>query len=208
MENELLWVLMAMAGYLLGAIPFGIVVSNAMGLPDPRTVGSKNVGFTNVLRVSGKKAGILTLIGDMGKGWVMGLAATQVFQQEWMILLVALAPFLGHLFSPFLGFKGGKGVATALGSVLGVEPAIGLSLLMAWLGAVAMWRYSSGGALTAFGLFPLIAALARPTVEFVLFSVIVSGLIVLKHKGNIERLWNGTESKIGKKNAWSNRSAN
>ncbi len=192
---------MAMAGYLLGAIPFGIVVSKAMGLPDPRTVGSKNVGFTNVLRVSGKKAGILTLIGDMGKGWVMGFAATQMLQQEWMILVVALAPFFGHLFSPFLGFKGGKGVATALGSVLGVEPAIGFVLLMAWLGAVAMWRYSSGGALTAFGLFPLIASLARPTVEFVLFSVIVSGLIVLKHKGNIERLWNGTESKIGKKTA-------
>ena len=199
MNNEMLWVLMAMAGYLLGAIPFGIVVSKAMGLPDPRTVGSKNVGFTNVLRVSGKKAGILTLIGDMGKGWVMGFAATQVFQQEWMILLVALAPFLGHLFSPFLGFKGGKGVATALGSVLGVEPAIGLLLLLAWLGAVALWRYSSGGALTAFGLFPLIASLARPTVEFVLFSVIVSGLIVLKHKGNIERLWSGTESRIGQK---------
>lgn len=199
MNSELLWVLMAMAGYLFGAIPFGIVVSKAMGLPDPRTVGSKNVGFTNVLRVSGKKAGILTLIGDMGKGWVMGFAATQVFQQEWMILLVALAPFLGHLFSPFLGFKGGKGVATALGSVLGVEPAIGLLLLLAWLGAVALWRYSSGGALTAFGLFPLIASLARPTVEFMLFSVIVSGLIVLKHKGNIERLWSGTESRIGQK---------
>ena len=119
MNNEMLWVLMAIAGYLLGAIPFGIVVSKAMGLPDPRTVGSKNVGFTNVLRVSGKKAGILTLIGDMGKGWLMGFAATQMLQQEWMILLVALAPFLGHLFSPFLGFKGGKGVATALGSVLG-----------------------------------------------------------------------------------------
>ena len=199
MNNEMLWVLMAMAGYLLGAIPFGIVVSKAMGLPDPRTVGSKNVGFTNVLRVSGKKAGILTLIGDMGKGWVMGFAATQMLQQEWMILLVALAPFLGHLFSPFLGFKGGKGVATALGSVLGVEPAIGLFLLLAWLGAVALWRYSSGGALTAFGLFPLIASVARPTVEFVLFSAVVSGLIVLKHKGNIERLWNGTESKIGQR---------
>lgn len=199
MNNEVLWVFMAMAGYLLGAIPFGIVVSKAMGLPDPRTVGSKNVGFTNVLRVSGKKAGILTLIGDMGKGWVMGFAATQMLQQEWMILLVALAPFLGHLFSPFLGFKGGKGVATALGSVLGVEPAIGFLLLMAWLGAVALWRYSSGGALTAFGLFPLIASVARPTVEFVLFSVIVSGLIMLKHKGNIERLLNGTESKIGQK---------
>ena len=201
MNNEMLLVLMAITGYLLGAIPFGIVVSKAMGLPDPRTVGSKNVGFTNVLRVSGKKAGILTLIGDMGKGWVMGFAATQMLQQEWMILAVALAPFLGHLFSPFLGFKGGKGVATALGSVVGVEPAVGLFLLLAWHGAVGMWRYSSGGALTAFGLFPLIASLARPTVEFVLFSVIVSGLIVLKHKGNIERLWNGTESKIGQKSA-------
>jgi glycerol-3-phosphate acyltransferase PlsY len=129
----------------------------------------------------------------------MGFAATQVFQQEWMILLIALAPFLGHLFSPFLGFKGGKGVATALGSVLGVEPAIGFLLLMTWLGAVALWRYSSGGALTAFGLFPLIASLARPTVEFVLFSVIVSGLIVLKHKENIERLWRGVESRIGQR---------
>jgi glycerol-3-phosphate acyltransferase PlsY len=199
MDNELLWVFMAMAGYLLGAVPFGVVVSKAMGLSDPRTVGSKNVGFTNVLRVSGKKAGILTLIGDMGKGWVMGFAATQLLQNEWAILLVALAPVFGHLFSPFLGFTGGKGVATALGSVLGVEPLIGLILLCTWLGAVALWRYSSGGALTAFGLFPLVAVFARPTVAFVLFSVVVSGLIVMKHRGNIERLWKGTESKIGEK---------
>src|SRR6476646_7865999 len=146
MNEELLCVLMTVLGYLLGAIPFGIVVSKAMGLPDPRTVGSKNVGFTNVLRVSGKTAGILTLIGDMGKGWVMGFAATQLLQNEWSILLVALSPFLGHLFSPFLGFKGGKGVATALGSVLGVAPLIGLLLFLAWIGAVATWRYSSGGA--------------------------------------------------------------
>lgn len=201
MENPLLLVLMIVAGYLLGGIPFGVVVSKAMGLPDPRTVGSKNVGFTNVLRVSGRKAGTLTLAGDLGKGWAMGYAATQLLQDEWAILLVALAPFLGHLFSPFLGFTGGKGVATALGSVLGVAPVIGLTLLLAWLGAVALWRYSSGGALTAFGLFPLIAALAHPTVSFVLFSVAVSGLIVLKHKGNIQRLWNGTESKIGTRKA-------
>lgn len=197
METQALVAVLVVLGYLLGAVPFGIVVSKAMGLPDPRTVGSKNVGFTNVLRVSGKKAGILTLIGDMGKGWVVGFAATQLLQDEWAILLVALAPFLGHLFSPFLGFTGGKGVATALGLVLGVAPLIGLVLLLAWLGAVALWRYSSGGALAAFGLFPLIAAFVRPTVEFVLFSVVVSGLIVLKHKGNIERLRKGTESKIG-----------
>jgi len=197
MDENLLWFLMAMAGYLLGSIPFGIVVSKSMGLPDPRTVGSKNVGFTNVLRVSGTKAGILTLIGDMGKGWGVGFAATQLLQDEWAILLVALAPFFGHLFSPFLGFTGGKGVATALGSVFGVAPLIGFVLLITWLGAVALWRYSSGGALAAFGVFPLVAAMLHPSMAFVLFSVVLSGLIVLKHRGNIERLWKGTESKIG-----------
>ncbi|HXV69505.1 MAG TPA: glycerol-3-phosphate 1-O-acyltransferase PlsY [Nitrospira sp.] len=199
MDQQGLIVVLALCGYLLGAVPFGIVVSKTMGLPDPRTVGSRNVGFTNVLRVSGKKAGILTLIGDMGKGWVTGVAAAQLLQNEWAVLAVALTPFLGHLFSPFLGFKGGKGVATALGSVLGVAPLIGLLLLLAWIGAVALWRYSSGGALTAFGLFPIIAAMVRPTVEFLLFSIVVSGLIVLKHKGNIERLWSGAESKIGER---------
>lgn len=189
--------LFILIGYLLGGVPFGVVISKAMGLPDPRTVGSKNVGFTNVLRVSGKKAGILTLIGDMGKGWVMGYVATQWYQAEWAILLIALAPFIGHLFSPFLRFKGGKGVATALGSVLGVAPLIGLFLLIAWIGAVAKWRYSSGGALTAFGLLPIIAALVRPTGPFMLFSLIVTGLIVVKHKENIVRLCKGTESKMG-----------
>jgi glycerol-3-phosphate acyltransferase PlsY len=201
MENVGLLAILVVVGYLLGAIPFGVVVSKAMGLPDPRTVGSKNVGFTNVLRVSGKMAGMLTLLGDMGKGLIMGWVATQFLQQEWTILLVALAPFLGHLFSPFLGFKGGKGVATALGSVLGVAPLIGLILLLIWLGTVGIWRYSSGGALAAFVAFPLIAALNHSSMAFVLFSVVVSGLIVMKHKGNIERLWNGTESKIGQKNS-------
>ncbi len=192
---------MVMAGYLLGGIPFGVVVSRSMGLPDPRTVGSKNVGFTNVLRVSGKTAGILTLVGDMGKGWLMGWAGVQLLQEEWPILLVALAPFLGHLFSPFLGFTGGKGVATALGSVLGVAPLVGLLLLLTWIGTVAIWRYSSGGALAAFALFPLFAALFHSTVAFLLFAMIVSGLIGMKHKGNIERLWSGTESKIGQQRA-------
>ena len=201
MEQTGLLIGLVVCGYLLGGVPFGVVISKAMGLPDPRTVGSKNVGFTNVLRVSGKTPGILTLIGDMGKGWVMGFAATQLLQDEWAILAVALAPFLGHLFSPFLGFKGGKGVATALGSVLGVAPLIGLLLLLSWIGAVALWRYSSGGALTAFGLFPLIAALLRPSAAFVSFSILVTGLIVMKHKWNIERLWKGTESKMGEKKA-------
>ena len=130
MNEELLCALMTVLGYLLGAIPFGIVVSKALGLPDPRTVGSKNVGFTNVLRVSGKKAGVLTLLGDMGKGWVLGWAAMQWLTVESFIMVVALAPILGHLFSPFLGFKGGKGVATAMGVVLGLSPSIGLLVVI------------------------------------------------------------------------------
>jgi glycerol-3-phosphate acyltransferase PlsY len=201
MEEELIWVLLAMLGYVLGAIPFGIVISKALALPDPRTVGSKNVGFTNVLRVSGTKAGVLTLLGDMGKGLVMSWVAMQWLTTESFIMVVALSPILGHLFSPFLGFKGGKGVATALGSVLGVSPSIGTLLLLIWLGAVAIWRYSSGGALAAFGLFPVVAIVNEQRQEFLIFAIIVSALIWIKHKDNIVRLWKGTEGKIGEKKA-------
>jgi len=199
MNEELLCALMTVLGYLLGAIPFGIVVSKGMGLPDPRTVGSKNVGFTNVLRVSGKTAGILTLLGDMGKGWVLSWAAMQWLTVELFIMVVALSPILGHLFSPFLGFRGGKGVATAIGAVLGLSPSIGLLLLLIWLGAVAIWRYSSGGALAAFACLPVVAIVNEQRQEFLVFSLIVSGLIWIKHKDNIVRLWKGTESKIGQK---------
>ena len=197
MNEELLWVLMTMLGCLLGAIPFGVVVSKAMGLPDPRTVGSKNVGFTNVLRVSGKKAGVLTLLGDLGMGWVVGWAAMQWLTDERFIMFVALSVILGHLFSPFLNFKGGKGVATAMGVVLGLSPSIGLLLLLIWLGAVAIWRYSSGGALAAFGCFPVVAIVNEQRQGFFVFSLVVSTLIWVKHKDNIVRLWKGTESKIG-----------
>lgn len=190
---------MTVLGYLLGAVPFGIVVSKAMGLPDPRTVGSKNVGFTNVLRVSGKTPGILTLLGDMGKGWLLSWVAMQWLTVESFIMIVAIAPILGHLFSPFLGFKGGKGVATALGAVLGLSPSIGLLLLLIWLGAVAIWRYSSGGALAAFSCLPVVAIVNEQRQEFFIFSLLVSALIWIKHKDNIVRLWQGTESKMGKK---------
>jgi glycerol-3-phosphate acyltransferase PlsY len=198
MDHQVLVAVLVVVGYLLGAIPFGIVVSKAMGLPDPRTVGSKNVGFTNVLRVSGTKAGVLTLLGDLGMGWVIGWAAMQWLTDERFIMLVALSVILGHIFSPFLNFKGGKGVATALGAVLGLSPSIGLLLVLIWLGAVAIWRYSSGGALAAFGCFPVVAMVNEQRQEFLVFALIVSGLIWIKHKDNIVRLWKGTEKKIGK----------
>ncbi len=190
---------MTVLGFVLGGIPFGIVVSKALGLPDPRTVGSKNIGFTNVLRVSGKKAGILTLLGDFGKGWVCAWVAMHWLTVESYIMVVAFAPILGHMFSPFLGFKGGKGVATAVGVVLGLSPSIGLLLLLIWLGAVAIWRYSSGGALAAFGCFPIVAVVNEQRQEFFIFSLVISALIWIKHKDNIVRLWRGTESKMGKK---------
>ncbi len=199
MNEALMWVAMAVAGYLLGAVPFGVLVSSAMGLPDPRTVGSKNVGFTNVLRVSGKKAGVLTLIGDMGKGWLVAWAAMQWLTTESYIMIAAISPILGHMFSPFLGWKGGKGVATALGSVLGLSPSMGTLLLLIWLGTVAIWRYSSGGALAAFGTFPVVAIVNEQRQEFLVFAIIVSALIWVKHKDNIMRLWKGTESKIGQR---------
>ncbi|HEX6950069.1 MAG TPA: glycerol-3-phosphate 1-O-acyltransferase PlsY [Nitrospira sp.] len=199
MQEELFCGLLVVFGYALGAIPFGVVVSKVLQLPDPRSVGSRNVGFTNVLRVSGTKAGVLTLLGDMGKGWLIGWVAMQWLHTESFIMLAALSPIVGHIFSPFLAFKGGKGVATALGSVLGLSPSIGTLLLLIWLGAVAIWRYSSGGALAAFGLFPVVAIVNEQRQEFLMFAIVVSTLVWIKHKDNIVRLWKGTEGKIGQK---------
>ena len=130
---------------------------------------------------------------------MLAWAAMHWLTVESYIMVVALAPILGHLFSPFLGFKGGKGVATAVGVVLGLSPSIGLLLLLIWLGAVAIWRYSSGGALAAFTCFPIVAIVNEQRQEFFIFSLFVSALIWFKHKDNIVRLWRGTESKIGKK---------
>jgi glycerol-3-phosphate acyltransferase PlsY len=199
MPEELLCLILVLLGYGLGAVPFGVVVSKALNLQDPRSVGSRNVGFTNVLRVSGTWAGVLTLVGDMGKGWVVGWAAMHYLSTESYMMVAALSPIIGHIWSPFLGFKGGKGVATALGTVLGLSPSIGTLLLVIWLGAVAIWRYSSGGALAAFGLFPVVAIVNEQRQEFLIFAIVVSILIWIKHKDNIVRLWKGTEGKIGQK---------
>ena len=204
--NDWLPVLLAIAGYLAGSIPFGILVSKCLGTPDPRTVGSRNIGFTNVLRVSGKKAGTLTLIGDMGKGWAIGWLATQTLDQEAWILGIAICPILGHLFPVFLRFQGGKGVATAIGAVGGIAPAIGLGLIAIWLLAAALWRYSSGAALSAFCALPVLGLLAGKSGSFLIFALAVTGLIGVRHRGNILRLWHGTEPKIGQSSSLHNTS--
>lgn len=190
------YILGALGAYMLGSIPFGLLVSKALGEKDPRTAGSKNIGFTNVLRVSGKKAGVLTLLGDIGKG-VAATVIAQVLEapRPW-VLLIGLAVVLGHIFSIFLGLKGGKGVATALGSVIGIEPVLGGCLFGIWIGAVLMFRYSSGGALAAFLGFPILAFSFKEDLHLVLFSLGILGLIVYGHTENIRRLANGTESKM------------
>ncbi|MER3422032.1 MAG: acyl-phosphate glycerol 3-phosphate acyltransferase [Nitrospiraceae bacterium] len=192
---------MAVIGYLIGSIPFGVVVTRCLGTVDPRTAGSRNIGFTNVLRVSGKKAGVLTLTGDLGKGWMVAWLAAQIVDQQAWVLVIAMSPILGHLYPIFLGFHGGKGVATALGAVTGIVPVIGALILLIWIVAVAVWRYSSGGAIAAFVLFPVIALGMGTDWLFQLFSVLVSGLILLRHKENLVRLWRGTEPKIGQRSA-------
>jgi acyl phosphate:glycerol-3-phosphate acyltransferase len=197
MDSPWLIGLLTFLGYLIGSIPFGVVVSRLLGATDPRSAGSRNVGFTNVLRVSGKKAGILTLIGDTGKGWLMAWAATLLLHQEAAILFVAMASIVGHLYSVFLKFSGGKGVATAIGAVLGVAPWIGLALLGIWVAAVLLWKYSSGGALVAFGVFPMLALGFHRSWLFVAFACVVGLLIWARHKENLIRLWSGTESRIG-----------
>ena len=202
--NDWLPIILALGGYLLGSIPFGIVVAKCLGAPDPRTVGSRNIGFTNVLRVSGKKAGILTLLGDMGKGWLVGWLAAYLIEPEAWMLGVALSPILGHLFSIFLRFHGGKGVATAIGAVGGVAPVIGLGLILVWLLTAALWRYSSGAALAAFCSLPILAALAGKSVSFMVFAGVVSGVILSRHTGNMARLWQGTEPKIGQSSSLHN----
>ncbi|MFO0773309.1 MAG: glycerol-3-phosphate 1-O-acyltransferase PlsY [Nitrospiraceae bacterium] len=184
------------AAYLIGAVPFGVMVCRLLGHPDPRTVGSRNIGFTNVLRIAGKKAGILTLIGDMGKGWMPASLASGWLSDPWAVAAVALVAVLGHLFPIYLGFKGGKGVATALGAITGVAPAIGGLLLLTWLSVAAIWRYSSGAAISAFALLPALA-LWKGGLSFIALSFVVSALILSRHRANMARLWNGTEPKIG-----------
>lgn len=198
MDSEWLAVGLAVIGYGLGSIPFGVVVAKSLGTVDPRTAGSRNIGFTNVLRVAGKTAGFLTLAGDVAKGWLVGWMAVQLLlDREILVLAVALSPILGHLFPIFLGFRGGKGVATAMGAVAGIAPGLGLTLLAAWLATAAIWRYSSSAALTAFMVLPIAAILSGRTPAFVLFTIVVAGLITWRHQSNILRLWAGTESKMG-----------
>ncbi|MEI7843551.1 MAG: glycerol-3-phosphate 1-O-acyltransferase PlsY [Gallionellaceae bacterium] len=189
--------------YLLGSVSFAVLMSKAFGLADPRSYGSGNPGATNVLRSGKKAAAALTLLGDATKGWLAVFLAIRFAPHDGqgllIIALVALAVFLGHVFPIFLKFKGGKGVATALGVLLALSVWMGLGVLLIWLFVAAVFRYSSLAALVAAIAAPVFAMLLHLRPELVLATVIMSMLLIWRHKSNIQNLMTGKESKIGKK---------
>lgn len=187
---------MILANYLIGSLPFGLMVSKILQGIDPREKGSGNIGATNVLRVVGKKAAILTLFFDLVKGLPLIIVARQLGFDERTILLVAFAAILGHIFSIFLKFKGGKGVATSFGIILILAPHIALVGLVLWGGGVFFGKYSSVGALTAFGALPFLAFFSQRETDFILFATLITFLVYLRHWGNIRRLIQGKEGAV------------
>ena len=180
--------------YLIGAISFGIVMSYIFSLPDPRTIGSKNPGATNVLRTGKKLAALLTLLGDALKGALtVGLA--QYFElSSLMVGLIAIATLMGHVFPIYYGFKGGKGVATAAGILFMFSWVMGLTVLGIWLGVFFIWRYSSLAAIIAGSLSPVIGFFYGIDFYELIASSMIALILILRHMENIKRLIDGTES--------------
>lgn len=189
------------AAYLLGSLSFAVIVSRAMRLPDPRSFGSGNPGATNVLRTGRKAAAALTLLGDALKGWVAvvlaRLLAPQFNLSEDVVLLCALAVFIGHLFPVFFGFKGGKGVATALGVLVGLNPWVGLACLATWLFMAGVFRISSLAALTTAALAPVYTFLLMGWGNTVVAVLVIALLLFYRHKSNLIKLLSGQEARIG-----------
>lgn len=190
-------ILWAVIGYLLGSIPFGIVITRALGLGDLRRIGSGNIGATNVLRTGNKPAALATLLLDSGKGAIAVLLARWLAGPD-AALVAGAAAFLGHLFPVWLGFRGGKGVATFLGTILALDWRLGLAACVIWLLTAAVSRISSLSALVAAVLTPALAWwLDGPRMAAVTGFMAV--LILVRHHANIRRILAGTEPRIGKK---------
>ena len=201
-------VLAVLLGYLIGSLSFAVIVSRVMGLNDPRTFGSKNPGATNVLRSGNKTAAVVTLLLDAGKGWLPVMLVKWFGKpyglEEGAMAMVGLAAFVGHLYPVFFKFNGGKGVATALGVLLGISWILGLAAAATWLLMVYFFRYSSLAALTAAILAPMYYIFGDGTVWYmnkvVLLSLsLMSLFLIYRHAQNIGRLVKGTESRLGKK---------
>lgn len=186
-------------GYLLGSLPFAVIVSRLFGLADPRSFGSGNPGATNVLRAGNKLAAALTLLGDGGKGLLAMFLAAQAGADDWIMAMTGLGAMLGHIYPFTLNFKGGKGVATALGVMFGISWLLGAALAAVWLAVAYLTRYSSLAALSAAASAPLIALALGEKLATVLIIVAISLLLVKRHRANIINLFSGTESRIGEK---------
>jgi glycerol-3-phosphate acyltransferase PlsY len=195
--------LLVLGGYLFGSISTAIIVCKLMGLPDPRTEGSRNPGATNVARLGGKKAAALTLAGDMLKGLIPVLIAHALHANPTILAATALAAFLGHLYPVFFGFQGGKGVATALGVIYGLHWPVGLLTTGIWLAMAIVFRYSSLAALTAILLTPLGFMWLWPEQPIIIAMVVLTVLLFWRHRSNIANLLSGEEGKIqfGKRNS-------
>ena len=192
-------IVLIVAAYLAGSVASAIIVCRMLALPDPREGGSGNPGATNVLRLGGKKAAALTLTGDVAKGLVPVLVANLMELDPWVTGACAIAAFAGHLYPIFFGFKGGKGYATALGVIAGLSTTTFVAVGLTWLAVAGIWRYSSLAALTSIALTPVYAWFLTGHVEWTIATVTIAVFVFIRHKGNIERLMSGTESKIGQK---------
>lgn len=189
--------LLPLLGYLLGSVSTAVVIARAMGLADPRTVGSRNPGATNVLRYGGKRAAILTLVGDTLKG-VIAVAIARLLTDDAVIwALTGLAVFLGHCYPVFFRFRGGKGVATALGVWLALLPWVGGLLLATWLVIAVVFRYSSAAALIAAVAAPFYVAWLAPSSAYVGLSIVMTLVLIWRHRRNIHGLLTGSEGRIG-----------
>lgn len=191
--------LIHVAAYLLGSISSAVIVSNLMGLPDPRTEGSNNPGATNVLRLGSKTGAALTLAGDVIKGVVPVLAAAALGVSDTTLAATGLAAFLGHLYPVFFGFRGGKGVATAIGVFAAANPAVAGVLILVWLAMAALFRFSSLAAVTAAAAAPFVTAWLDPRLALTAMAAVIAALLIWRHRGNLKRLIDGRESRIGRK---------
>jgi glycerol-3-phosphate acyltransferase PlsY len=190
--------LLPLAAYLFGSISTAVLIARAMGLQDPREVGSRNPGATNILRYGGKTAAVLTLIGDILKGVIPVLIARALTADAVIITLCGFAAFLGHLFPVFFSFRGGKGVATALGVWFALNPWVGLALLATWILMALLFRYSSLAALSASAAAPLYVAWLSPGTPYLATMIVMSAILIFRHRSNIRNLIAGTETKIGR----------
>jgi len=193
--------LYALGGYVAGSIPFAVIVSRILALPDPRTYGSKNIGATNVLRSGSRLAALLTLVGDAGKGWAAVTVARLLGAEDEILAMVGLAAFLGHVFPVWLRFRGGKGVATAAGVLIAFDWRMGLAVLVAWLAVAAATRYSSLGSIVAALLAPVATWYFLGFGPFFAAVVVMGVVLIVRHKANIAKLARGEESRIGEKKA-------